>query len=306
MNYYGQPNFFDSAKYFFSQKSGLPRLILINIAVFAVVHLTNLILWLFQIGVNQQIEGISIITHWLAVPSNFGLLAAKPWSIVTYMFLHQDFLHLLFNMMVMYSGGSIFLQYLSEKQLYQTYFIGGIVGALFFILSFNFFPVFAKVNQHSIALGASASVLAIMVAIATYVPQYTVNLMFIGSIRLKYLALILLVLDVFSIQGSNPGGHIAHLGGALWGFGYIMALKKNIDMYSIFNIFKRRKLKVAYRNTESSTKSKRPLSDEEYNAQKNDYAAKVDLILDKISKSGYGSLSQNEKEFLFKMGNKKS
>ena len=303
MNPYGQTNFFDSARYFFNQKSVLPRLILVNIAVFVIVQLTSLVLWLFQTGVTPEMEGISFLMQWLAVPSYAGNLIEKPWTIVTYMFLHQDFFHILFNMLVLYSGGSIFLQYLSEKQLFQTYLFGGLFGALFFILAFNFFPVFETANRQAIALGASASVLAVMIAIATFVPQYTVNLIFIGPVRLKYLAIVFLVLDVFSIQRGNPGGHIAHLGGALWGFVYIIVLKKNYDFYAVFNVFKRRKLKVSYRNPETKRRD-RPVTDEEYNAMKNEYASKVDEILDKISKSGYSSLTAKEKEFLFKMSNK--
>ena len=130
MNPYGQTNFLDSARYFFQQKSILPRLIILNIAIFAIVHLVNLFLWLFQTGFTPETEGISLVTQWLSVPSLFENLLVKPWSIVTYMFLHQDFLHLLFNMMILFSGGSIFLQYLSEKQLLQTYLIGGLFGAL--------------------------------------------------------------------------------------------------------------------------------------------------------------------------------
>jgi membrane associated rhomboid family serine protease len=303
MNPYGQTNFFDSARYFFNQKSVLPRLILVNIAVFVIVQLTSLVLWLFQTGVTPEMEGISFLMQWLAVPSYAGNLIEKPWTIVTYMFLHQDFFHILFNMLVLYSGGSIFLQYLSEKQLFQTYLFGGLFGALFFILAFNFFPVFETANRQAIALGASASVLAVMIAIATFVPQYTVNLIFIGPVRLKYLAIVFLVLDVFSIQRGNPGGHIAHLGGALWGFVYIIVLKKNYDFYAVFNVFKRRKLRVSYRNPETKRRD-RPVTDEEYNAMKNEYASKVDEILDKISKSGYSSLTAKEKEFLFKMSNK--
>ncbi|NOU47144.1 MAG: rhomboid family intramembrane serine protease [Bacteroidales bacterium] len=303
MNPYGQNNFFDSVRYFFEQKSMLPRLILANILVFVFIQLSGLVLWLFQIGYAPESEGISFITQWLAVPSYPGSLIERPWSLITYMFLHQDFFHILFNMMVLYSGGTIFLQYLSEKQLFQTYIIGGIFGALFFILAFNFFPVFEKANPNAIALGASASVLAIMIAIATYVPQYTVHLIFIGPVRLKYLALIFLVLDVFSIRSSNPGGHIAHLGGALWGFVYILSLKNKFDIYSVFNVFKRKKLKVSYKSQDFG-KTERPLTDEAYNAQKNEYAAKVDEILDKISKSGYNSLTSKEKEFLFRMSNR--
>ena len=302
MNTTAYPNFFDSMRHFFARKSTLPRLILANVLVFALVHLVNLIFWLYRLGPTGSGE-ISLIAEWLAVPSAFSALALKPWTVITYMFLHEDFLHLLFNMMVLYSGGIIFLQYLSEKQLFQTYIFGGLTGALFFILAFNSFPVFESVNTKAIALGASASVLAILVAISVFVPQYTVNLMFIGPIRLKYLALIFLLLDIFSIQGSNPGGHIAHLGGAFWGFMYIMMLKNKFDFYRIFNIFKRKRLKVAYRD-ESKQKTKRPLTDEEYNQKRNEYGARVDIILDKISKSGYSSLSEEEKEFLFRMSNK--
>ncbi len=301
MNSTAYPNFFDSMRHFFAQKSALPRLILANVIVFAFVHIVNLFFWLFRLGASGS--ELSMIAEWLAVPSAFSALALKPWTVITYMFLHEDFLHLLFNMMVLYSGGTIFLQYLSQKQLFQTYIFGGLAGALFFILAFNTFPVFEAINSRAIALGASASVLAILVAISVYVPQYTVNLMFIGPIRLKYLALIFLLLDFFSIQGSNPGGHIAHLGGAFWGFLYIMMLKNKFDFYRIFDVFKRRKLKVAYRNSDSQ-QPKRPLSDEEYNQKRNEYGARVDVILDKISKSGYASLTEEEKEFLFRMSNK--
>lgn len=301
MNSTAYPNFFDSMRHFFAQKSTLPKLILANAIVFAIVHIVTLFLWLFKIDISGS--ELSLIATWFAVPSAVSGLLAKPWTIITYMFLHEDFLHLLFNMMVLYSGGMIFLQYLSQKQLFLTYIFGGLTGALFFILAFNAFPVFEAINSQAIALGASASVLAILVAISVYVPQYTVHLMFIGPIRLKYLALIFLLLDIFSIQGSNPGGHIAHLGGAFWGFIYIMMLKSKFDFYQIFDVFKRRKLKVSYRNTDNK-KPKRPLSDDEYNQKRNEFGARVDLILDKISKSGYASLTNEEKEFLFKMSNK--
>jgi membrane associated rhomboid family serine protease len=299
--YYNNTNFFESVRIFFSRKSVFPKLILINIIVFAIVYLISLILWLFQLNTSSE---LSILTFWLAVPSSVEMLALKPWTVFTYMFLHEGFFHLFFNMLVLYFGGTIFLQYLNERQLLWTYIIGGLAGALFYILSYNFFPVFLKSNPFAIALGASASVLAILVAIATYVPQYTVNLFLIGPVRLKYIALFLIIVDIFSIQGSNPGGHIAHLGGAFWGFLYVFMLKGGKDILSVPLIFKRkRKLKTTYRNP--AGKPERPLTDDEYSKRKIAEQKLIDSILDKISKSGYDSLSSREKEILFKNSHNK-
>ncbi len=302
MNRYGNHNMGDAVRQFFGQKSILPRLILLNVLVFTLVHLINLFQWLFGIA-PQTNEGLSFIGSLLSVPASFQQLAHQPWTLFTYMFLHEDFFHLLFNMMVLYSGGSIFLMYLSQRQLLLTYLFGGLMGAIFFIAAFNFFPVFDGINDRAIALGASAAVLSILIAISVYVPQFTVNLMFIGQIRLKYLALIFLVLDLFSIQGSNPGGHIAHLGGAFWGILFSLSLRQKIDLYSVFDFFRHKKLRVAYKKN-TANDVRRPLSDEEFNRKRNEISQRIDLILDKISKSGYSSLSEEEKEFLFRMSNK--
>lgn len=304
MNPYNSTNLFDSARIFFSRRSVLPQLILINAGVFILVYLSNLIFWLFQLKTEN---GLSFLTHWLAVPSSFSSLILKPWTVITYMFLHEGFFHLFFNMLILYFGGNIFLQYLNEKQLLKTYILGGLSGAVFYILSFNFFPVFFDSNPFAIALGASASVLAIMIAIATYVPQYTVHLFLIGPIRLKYLALIFIVIDIFSIQGGNPGGHIAHLGGAFWGFLYIYLLKGGTDLFSFPGFFLRKsKMRASYKNQNFRKDDfGRPITDDEYNQRKNAEQKVIDSILDKISKKGYESLSSKEKEILFKNSNHK-
>lgn len=301
-------NIFDDLKKFFFSRSMLSRLILINIAVFLLVYVFDLFCFLFAIEptVLQGTLKVSKFTYWLAVPSGINVLLTKPWTVFTYMFLHENFLHILFNMIMFYFGGSLFMQYLGGKKLLRTYIIGGLFGALFYVFAYNIFPVFSEVKNSSIAIGASASVLAVLVAIAFYIPDFTVNLFLVFRVKMKYIALALVVIDFLSIQHDNPGGHIAHLGGALWGFIFSMSLKKNYDPFaflnplrrSLRNIFKRKpKLRVEY-------KKERPLTDDEYNRIRADKQKKMDAILDKISKSGYDSLSKEEKAFLFSSGNK--
>lgn len=286
----------------FRGKNALSVLLLINIAVFILVNVARLLAFLYQPTTTEAVavQQVSPLVQWLAVPASLELLVHRPWTVFSYMFLQESFMHILFNMLILYFGGKIFMEYLGGKKLVATYLFGGIAGAAFYIGAFNAFPVFSGIVDQSVALGASASVLAILVAIATFIPDYSVNLMFIGRVKLKYIALIFVVIDLLSIEKSNPGGHIAHLGGALWGFGYILALKKGTDMSRMFNpvskffrkLFTRKpKLKVHY--------SKRPMTDDQYSAMKAEQQKKIDTILDKISKSGYQSLTREEKELLF-------
>lgn len=292
-------NFPEAFRSFFRRGGVLPRLILINAAVFVLVYLSALIRWLFAVEGSETVVQSPLI-NFAAVPSNLDDLHEKPWTLITYMFLHEGFLHLLFNMLMLYFGGIVFLQYLTQKQLSLIYITGGLFGALIFIVSYNIFPIFTDVREFAIAMGASASVLAVMIAISAHVPDYRVNLMFVGPVKLKYIAVVFIILDIFSIKGNNPGGHLAHLGGALWGFIYIQLLKNNLDPFSLFS-GRRRKIKVSYK----SEKTGRPLNDEEYNRIKAQEQQEIDHILDKISESGYGSLSTREKELLFRSSNKK-
>lgn len=307
MQGYHQPqrNTGEMLKQAFLGKSILSRLILINTIVFLIINMISLFTYLFASG--QAVEGghsLSIIGYYLALPSSFEALIAKPWSIVTYMFLQEDFMHILFNLIMLYFGGVLFLEYLGEKRLLWTYLSGGISGALFFLIAFNIFPAFEQIKGVSFALGASASVLAIIIAIATYVPDYTVHLLIFGRVKLKYLALAFVIIDLLSIQSGNPGGHIAHLGGAFWGFLYAFALKNGTDLYRFLNFSGFAMPKKSTFSSESHS-NKRPFSDDEYNASKKKSQAKIDEILDKISKSGYSSLTQEEKELLFKTSKKK-
>jgi rhomboid family protein len=294
-------NITDEIKQSFKYGSMLTKIIYINLAVFVIVRLVEVFYMLFNIGDASQFP----LLMWLAVPADLGELLYKPWTIFTYMFLHHDFIHILFNLLWFYWFGKIFLQYLTEKQLLNVYILGGVFGALLYIVAFNLLPLFQPYLQSSIALGASAAVLAVVVSISFYVPNYTLNLMFIGPIKLKYIALISIAIDVLSIAGANSGGHIAHLGGALFGYIFISQYKSgkefslDFDKFfkSIAKLFKSKpKIKVTY---------KKPKTDMEYNAEKAKKQEDIDKILDKISKAGYESLTKEEKEILFNLGNKK-
>ena len=294
-------NFLDEFKKFFLSRNMLSRLILINVIVYILANISSLILSLYQIPHTH-----SLFTDWFAVPSNPESLLQKPWTIFTYMFLHEDFMHILFNMIMLYFGGSLFQQFLGGKKLLTTYILGGIAGAAVYILAFNYFPMFSEITKTSMALGASASVLAILVAIAVYIPDYSVILFLFGKIKMKYIAMALVLMDILSIEKENPGGHIAHLGGALWGFIYILSIRKNKNLFLFLNpvkkfftnIFKPKpKLRVEY-------KKQRPVNDDEYNRIRAEKQQKIDAILDKISKNGYDSLTKEEKEFLFSTSNK--
>jgi membrane associated rhomboid family serine protease len=280
----------------FKEGGALIKLIYINIAVFVIINLIRA--FMFIAGMNMEVW--EKLVNMLSVPAYLPNLIYQPWSLISYMFFHIDFLHILFNLLWLYWFGKIFLAFLDQKKLVTVYLWGGIVGALLYIVSYNIFPVFSPALTHSFALGASASVIAIVVAISFYNPNYKIFLMFFGSVRLINIALITIVIDLLSIGISNPGGHIAHLGGALFGYLYISGLRKGykapkfLSSAATFfsNLFTRKpKMKVMYG---------RPESDYDYNKKKVKEQAEVDHILEKIAKGGYESLSKKEKETLFK------
>lgn len=290
----------DQIKSQFKSGSNLMKIIYINSAVFLLISIIKMFAYLFQANeISEQILGF------LAVPAAPENLIRRPWTIVTYMFLHEGFFHLLFNMLWLYWFARIFLQYFDHKKLVNLYVLGGLGGALLYIVSYNLFPAFAEYVNISIALGASASVMAVVIATATYVPDYSVRLLLFGSVKIKYLAIGILLLTSVVDFASNTGGKIAHLGGAIVGFIYANRLKagndiglwvsKIIDTFA--TIFKpRKKMKVSY---------KRPMDDYEFNQTKADNQKQLDKILEKISKGGYESLSREEKELLFKESQKK-
>jgi membrane associated rhomboid family serine protease len=291
---FNSPSFGDTMKGCRRQKSVLNYLLVINVAIWIMVAFANLFLWLYK-SPNPN-----VLVKWLSVPADLSVLAHRPWTVVTYMVLHERFWHLFFNMWMLWFGGMIFTRFLSGKQLAWTYVLGGLTGAVFFILAYNIFPVFETAKHSAVALGASASVLAILVAAAAYKPDYGLHLMLLGQLKFKWLAIALVVIDLLSISADNPGGHIAHLGGALFGFVYGLLLRNDFKLKGVFH-FPRRKPKMEYTPYEEiHDEPEVPRSDEEYNRQKAEKEHNIDVILDKIAKSGYGSLTQEEKEYLFK------
>ncbi|MBK7211903.1 MAG: rhomboid family intramembrane serine protease [Bacteroidales bacterium] len=283
----------------------LPRLILINVGVWLLINLSRVIAFLFQTSAFPA-ENILLLNlqNWLAVPAAFDSWIRQPWTLLTYMFVHFDFWHLFFNLLWLYWFGKIFLEFQKGYQLLRVYIFGGIIGGLVFMLSFNTFPAFAAVIGEASAIGASASVLAIVVATAFLVPDYVINLMFIGQVKIKYIAMITLALDIFMLRSGNAGGHFAHLGGAIAGTIFALMIKNRIlegVKFPSFSFNKGRKSKTKFKTVHNSGK---PLTDEEYNQMKVANQKKIDSILDKIAKSGYKSLTEAEKEFLFKYSNK--
>ena len=280
----------------FKQGSYLTRLIYVNIAVFVIVKLWAVLIFLLG-GMPFS------IVSFLSLPADISQLIWKPWTLISYMFLHEGFLHLLFNILWLYWFGKMFLEYFSEKLLLSIYLLGGLAGAFLYISSYNIFPVFAQSLPFSNALGASASVMAIVFAVSFYVPNRSLYLFLIGKIKIKYIAWFLVALDILSIPSGNSGGHIAHLGGAFLGYFFIVEHKKGksitrqFDKFIeyIFSLFKKQsKIKVSYKKTGNR--------DYDYNAQKKASQKEIDKILEKIAKSGYSSLSKEEKEWLFKHG----
>ncbi|HKL67982.1 MAG TPA: rhomboid family intramembrane serine protease, partial [Bacteroidales bacterium] len=199
----------------FRKGTNLLKLIYINAAVFLVMAVLQII----SVLSNSPAISSSVV-EFLAVPASSPELIKKPWTVITYMFLHQGFFHILFNMLWLYWFGRIFSDYFDQKKLVSLYILGGLSGALLYILSFNIFPAFADVIHLSIALGASASVMAIVVATATFVPDYSVYLFLLGKVKIKYIAIgIFLLTSVFDFS-VNTGGKIAHIGGAIMGYVY--------------------------------------------------------------------------------------
>lgn len=263
--------------------SKINLLIGINVIVFLLINIPDTLgKFFFQTGVIGYYSN-----EYLQLPSNLSVLLKHFWTPVTYMFMHAGWLHILFNMLWLYWFGQIFEEYLGKNRTVGLYLMGGLCGAFLFLLCYNTLPVFA--HQDTTLVGASAGVMAIIIATATLLPDYSLPLFLIGPVKLKWIALFFVLIDFFGIIGPNSGGEIAHLGGALIGFTYIKQLQKGNDWIAkAGGVFKAKpKLKVVSNNSFKKSSGK-PRQEE------------IDLILDKISQSGYDSLSKQEKEVLFR------
>lgn len=252
-------------------KSGNPIIIYIGISV-----LFFLIANLFSIN--------GLATQYLAFPSNPEFWLNRFYTIITYQFLHRDFFKLLFNMLWLFWMGQLLLDFIKPRQFHFIYLGGAIVGAIFYALIFNLIPSL-KNAEGTYLIGSSAAVMAILAATATLIPDYSIQLMFFGQVRIKFVVLAYILIDVLSIISIDPGSSIAHLGGAIFGLGYIKLLQSGTDITKLFQ--RKPKLKVV-RNQEPK-KSSNTVNQRE-----------VDAVLDKISKSGYEKLTKEEKDVLFR------
>ncbi|MGV8879008.1 MAG: rhomboid family intramembrane serine protease [Sphingobacteriaceae bacterium] len=258
-------------------------LIGINAAVFLIFGLFTILEKLTTGNHNFN----DLVINYLAVPANLSNLLTRFWTPFTYMFLHDGIFHILFNMLWLYWLGRIFEEYLSGKKLLPVYILGGLAGALLYIIAYNVFPLFAQEKLDSHAVGASAGVIAVVVATATLLPDYTIGLLILGPVKLKWIAVFYVVISFLNVAGPNAGGNFAHLGGALIGFLYVKQLRNGNSWGAFWNrIFKRKpKMRVVSRNHTLHT-SYMPSQEE------------IDHILDKINLSGFNSLSKNEKIML--------
>jgi membrane associated rhomboid family serine protease len=253
-----------------SSSNYLTTLLVLNFAVFVVV---NVFIHLFRLD----------LVPYLAMPLNESELIYKPWTLITYMFLHIDFFHLLFNVLLLYFTGTLFQSILGEKRLLYLYIMSGLSGALILIVSKLIYPAFSG----SYLMGASAAVMGIIAAQAVYTPNFTVHLFFVLQLPFKYFAIITFIISTLIDFSFNTGGKITHIGGALFGLIYAYALKNGVDIKSL-SLFKTKQ--------QTSIFTKRQFKDED------EY---LDYLLDKISTKGYHSLTKQEKEDLFKISQKK-
>lgn len=301
---------FDNLVSRFKSSSIVGKYIYVNVALFVFVVLIAV----FSLLLNSPGASDSLV-RCLELPASPGQLIRQPWSLFTYMFLHADFWHILWNMIALNIFGKVSLNLFSVRHFVGFYILGGLFGGLFYVLALNLFPYFAPLAPHSYLLGASASVLSVAVASAVRAPGYRLNLLFFGSVKLSTIAVVTVLVSFLMITGENPGGNFAHLGGAFAGWLVSTLLAKGIDLTSVVNkpidllstIFKKRppraKKKGKFKFTASSGSAKHA-SDYSYNAGKKADEAEIDRILEKIKKGGYASLSDQEKKRLFDASNR--
>lgn len=297
----------DDLKRTFRRGNIVVRLIYINVAVFVLGLLLAVVLGLFNIDINYLLRD-------LYLPADLLQLLRRPWTLITYMFMHAGIWHLLGNMLWLYWFGKLFLYFFSSKHLRGLYVVGGLAGALLYIVAYNLFPAFSTQLYSATLVGASASVLAIAIATAVREPDFRINLMLIGPVKLKYFALFIVLFDVLYVESDNAGGHLAHLGGALagwWfvrglGLGYDVTHWVNVCIDAVGGLFHKRERKPRKPKMKVHVNSARGnrAADYEYNARKKTQSDEVDRILEKLKKSGYSSLSEEEKRKLFEASNR--
>tara|TARA_Y200000002_G_C22681617_1_gene664333 strand:- start:1953 stop:2831 length:879 start_codon:yes stop_codon:yes gene_type:complete len=274
--------------------NGLIKIIIINIIVFVSVSFIQVIL---------TISGLSsfftLLINKLMLPASLSTFILQPWSIISYFFLHMNFMHILWNMLFLYWFGKIITDNIGNNALISLYVLGGIIGGLLYMATYNIIPYYGERVSESLMLGASAGVFSVVVGSATLMPNYTFYLLLIGPVRIKYIALFYVLLSFFDVAGSNAGGEIAHLGGAFIGYIFIKQLQNGVNIgegiINLINLFNKKKRKK---------ESKKDVSQNIRKGSMEPSQDEVDKILDKISDSGYSSLTKKEKERLFNASKK--
>ena len=272
--------------------NALVKIILINVVVFVSASFIEIFLTLSGAG-----DAFKLFINKLMLPASFTTFITQPWSLISYFFLHLGFTHILWNMLFLYWFGKIIQDNVGNNAVISLYVLGGIIGGLSYMALFNIIPYYDNRISESLMLGASAGVFSIVAGSATLLPNYTFYLLFLGPVRIKYIALFYILLSFLDVTGSNAGGEIAHLGGAMIGYLFIRQLQNGVNMgegvINIINFFNKEKNKKPEQNSSPKEDTKYDISQDE-----------IDKILDKISESGYSSLSKNEKEKLFNASKK--
>ena len=293
-------NILDEFRYAFVRPdNGLIKIILINASVFVLLTILNVIFTLSKANDIYQ-----LILEQLMLPASLPSFIYRPWTLVTYFFVHTGFFHILFNMLFLYWFGRIINEFLGSEKIVNLYVLGGLAGGVFYMLIYNLLPYFSDQVEVSVLLGASAGVFAIVVGAATFMPNYTLSFILIGPVKIKYIALVYVFMSFAQSAGSNAGGELAHLAGAAVGFIFINQMKKGNDLGQPVTQFfdfvrslfiSQPKVKVSYRNTEKRTST----ANRKRSAGKHYTQDEIDAILDKISEKGYDSLTKEEKQKLF-------
>ena len=299
----------DVKREFAKSENSLVKIILINTAVFLVLLITKIILTF------SQSQGIyDWIIDMIALPASTNEFIHKPWTLISYFFTHEDIFHILFNMLFLYWFGKLVDEYLGAKRVVALYLLGGIAGGVLFLLLYNLLPYFHSQLNGPPMVGASAAAFSVAVGASTLLPNYTFNLIFLGPIRIKFIALFYIILSLAQTIGPNAGGNLAHLGGALIGYIFIKMLQNGTDLgkplYAIMNgwskLFRKRpSMQVTYREKQVYRSTSVYSSASSATTIEVPNQTEIDMILDKISKSGYESLTKEEKQKLFKASQQK-
>lgn len=303
----------DDVKREFGYGNMVTRIIIINIVVFVIVNLTDLVLYIGNGGKPSPFY--ETFLHFFCMGADWKFFLTHPWGLITSMFLHEGFWHILWNMLFMYWFGRIVGDFIGNQRILPIYLLGGIAGGLMYFITANLLPYGEMGGRF--ALGASGAVMAIVVAAGAIAPDYIMRLLFIGDVKLKYIVAVLVFLDLILIpKGGNTGGHFAHLGGAAFGWFFVFQLRNGNDWSAPINklsdgisrffsrLFSggRQGPKVVYRNPNRRQSDRRGNAASDSNSK--GHQERLDAILDKIKQSGYNSLSKEEKEFLFNASKK--